>query len=187
MLHDFLNLCIFSFFVISVKNRLISDYGGFFCCRVISEMQHTLETRLPFYKWRCKYLLNLSDRMTMMKGMPLKVEWSNKISPLLDPYFYNINTFNAPFQSQFSFIIILMTCSCFGCVVVYLKYDNICGNLVPTALNFFYFSVNKKIPWVHYCLCGANFCLESPFQVTLQRQYLSLLLWSCYFLETTIT
>ena len=39
----------------------------------------------------------------MMKAMLLKVEWSNKISPLLHPYFYNINTFNAPFKSQFSF------------------------------------------------------------------------------------
>ena len=39
----------------------------------------------------------------MMKAMLLKVEWSNKISPLLHPYFYNINTFNATFKLQFSF------------------------------------------------------------------------------------
>ena len=42
-------------------------------------------------------------KMTMMKAMPLKVECSNKISPLLHPYFYNINTFNASFKSQFNF------------------------------------------------------------------------------------
>ena len=41
--------------------------------------------------------------MAMMKAVPLKVESSNKISPLLDPYFYNINTFNASFKSQFYF------------------------------------------------------------------------------------
>ena len=66
-------------------------------------MQHARETKLPFYKWRCEYLLNLSDRMEMMKAMSLKVECSNKISPLLHPYFYNINTFNATFKLQFSF------------------------------------------------------------------------------------
>ena len=71
---------------------------------------------------------------------------------------------------------ILMTSSCFGCVVVYLKYVNLGGNLVPRALNFFRLSVNKKIPWVRYCLCGTNFCLECSLQVTLQRQYLSLIL-----------
>ena len=90
MFNDFLNLCIFSLFVISIINRLISDDGDFVCCRVISEMQHALETRLPFYKWRYEYLLNLSDRMAMMKAMPLKVECSNKINPLLHPYFCNI-------------------------------------------------------------------------------------------------
>ena len=41
--------------------------------------------------------------MAMMKAMPLKVECSNKISPLLHSYFYNINTFNASFKSQFNF------------------------------------------------------------------------------------
>ena len=51
MFNDFLNLCIFSLFVISVINRLTSDDGDFVCCRVISEMQHAPETRLPFYKW----------------------------------------------------------------------------------------------------------------------------------------
>ena len=103
MFNDFLNLCIFSLFVISIINRLISDDGDFVCCRVISEMQHALETRLPFYKWRYEYLLNLRDRMAMMKAMPLKVECSNKISPLLHPYFYNINTFSASFKLQFNF------------------------------------------------------------------------------------
>ena len=46
----FPNLCIFSLLVISIKNALISDNGDFVCCRVISEMQHALDTRLPFYK-----------------------------------------------------------------------------------------------------------------------------------------
>ena len=103
MFNDFLNLCIFSLFIISIINRQISDDGDFVCCRVISEMQHALETRLSFYKRRYEYLLNLRDRMSMMKVMPLKVECSNKISPLLHPYFYNINTFNASFKSQFDF------------------------------------------------------------------------------------
>ena len=95
MFNDFINLRIFSLFVISITIRLTLDDV---CCRVISEMQHALETRLPFYKWRHKYLLNLHDRMAMVKAMPLKVECSNKISPLLHPYFYNINTFNASFK-----------------------------------------------------------------------------------------
>ena len=99
----FPNLCIFSLFVISIIDPLISDGGDFVCCRVISEMHHVLETRLSFYKRRYEYLLNLRDRMSMMKAMPLKVECSNKISPLLHPYFYNINTFNASFKSQFNF------------------------------------------------------------------------------------
>ena len=99
MFNDFLNLCIFLLFVISIINRLMSDDGDFVYCRVISEMQHALETRLPFYKWRYEYLLNLRDRMAMMKAMPLKVESSNKISPLLHPCFYNINTFNDSFKS----------------------------------------------------------------------------------------
>ena len=99
----FPNLCIFSLFVISIIDPLISDDGDFVCCRVISEMQHVLETRLPFYKRRYEYLLNLRDCMAMMKAMPLKVEWSNKIRPLLHSYFYYINTFNASFKSQFNF------------------------------------------------------------------------------------
>ena len=41
--------------------------------------------------------------MAMMKAIPLKVERSNKISPLLHPYFYNINIFNASLKSQFNF------------------------------------------------------------------------------------
>ena len=41
--------------------------------------------------------------MAMIKAMPLKVECFNKINPLLHSYFYNINTFNASFKSQFSF------------------------------------------------------------------------------------
>ena len=99
----FSNLVIFSVFVISIINPLISDDGDFVCCRVKSEKQHGLETRLPFDKWRYEYLLNSRDRMAMMKAMPLKDECSNKISPLLHPYFYNINTFNASFKSQFNF------------------------------------------------------------------------------------
>ena len=88
----FPNLCIFWLFVVSIISPLISDDGDFVYCRVISEMQHALETRLPFYKWRYEYLLNLCDRMAMMKAMPLKVECSNKISPLLHSYFYNIQS-----------------------------------------------------------------------------------------------
>ena len=93
MFNDFLNLCIFSLFVISIINHLISDDVDFLWD----------ETRLPFYKWRYKYLLHLCDRMAMMKAMPLKIECSNKISPLLHQYFYNINTFNASFKLQFNF------------------------------------------------------------------------------------
>ena len=77
-----------------------------------------------------------------------------------------------------------MTCSYFGCVV---------DNLVPRALNFFHLSVKKNaLGTLHHCLCRGYFCfrshrktnshkmeslrLMSPLQVTLQRQYLSLLL-----------
>ena len=75
--------------------------------------------------------------------------------------------------------------------------SNLVGNLVPKILNFFHHSVNKKMIWVRYCLGVANLCLRyrrkinshkmegfglmSPLQVTLQRRYLSLLLWNCYF------
>ena len=41
--------------------------------------------------------------MAMMKAIPLKVECSKKIGPLLHPYLYNINIFNASFKSQFYF------------------------------------------------------------------------------------
>ena len=99
----FNDLCIFTLFVISIINSLILDDGDFVCYRVISEMQHAQATKLLFYKQRYKYLLNSRDRMAMMKTMPLKVECSNKISPLLHPYFYNINTFNASIKSQFNF------------------------------------------------------------------------------------
>ena len=104
MFNDFLILCVFSLFLISIINRLISDDGDFVWCRVISEMQHALETRVPFHKWRYEYLFNSGHRMAMMKAIPLKVECCNKISPLLHPYFYNIHTFNASFKSQFNFI-----------------------------------------------------------------------------------
>ena len=33
----------------------------------------------------------------------MKIEYPNKISPLLHPCFYNINAFNAYFKSQFNF------------------------------------------------------------------------------------
>ena len=42
--------------------------------------------------------------MSMVKAMPLKVECYNKISPLLHPYFYNVNIFNTSFKLQFYFI-----------------------------------------------------------------------------------
>ena len=61
------------FFVISITNPLILDEEDFACCCVISEMQHALDKRLPFYKWSYKYLLKGCDRMAMMKAMPLKV------------------------------------------------------------------------------------------------------------------
>ena len=79
----FPNLCIFWLFVISVISPLISGDGDFVCCRVISEMQHALEIRLSFYKWRYEYLLNSRDRMPVMKEISLKVECSHKIRPLL--------------------------------------------------------------------------------------------------------
>ena len=53
---------------------------------------------------RYEFLLKSRDRMAVMKAIPLKVERSNKISPLLHPYFYKINTFNASLKSQFNFI-----------------------------------------------------------------------------------
>ena len=43
----FPNLCIFSLLVFPIINPLISDDGDFVCCRVISEIQHALEKRLP--------------------------------------------------------------------------------------------------------------------------------------------
>ena len=52
---------------------------------------------------RYEFLLKSRDRMAVMKAKPLKVERSNKISPLLHPYFYNINIFNASLKSQFNF------------------------------------------------------------------------------------
>ena len=94
--------CFFSL-VVSIINPLISDDGDFACCHVISEMQNALKTRLPFYEWRIESLLHSHDHMAMMKAMLVKVEHSNKISPLLHPYFYNINAFNASLKSQFNF------------------------------------------------------------------------------------
>ena len=90
----FPNFCIFSLFVISITNPLISDDEDFVCCRVISEMQHALDKRLPFYKWRYKYLLNSRDRVAMMKAMPLNIN-------TLSINTYSINTFNVSFKSQF--------------------------------------------------------------------------------------
>ena len=131
--------------------------------------------------------------MAMMKAMPLKVECSNKISPLLHLYFYNINFFNASFKSQFYFThnldelyVIVLDVQQYT-----LSMSTLVGNLFPRILNFFHHSVNKKMPWVHYCLGEANVCLRSrrkinshkmfPLQVTLQRQYSSLHLQNCYF------
>ena len=94
---------LFSLVVISIINPLLSDDGDFVYCRLISDMQHALKTGLPFHEWRYEFLLNSRDLMAMMKAIPLKVERSNKISPLLHPYFYNINIFNASLKSQFNF------------------------------------------------------------------------------------
>ena len=185
----FPNLCIFLLFVISVINPLISDDGDFVCCHVISEMQHALETRLPFYKWRYQYLLNSRDRIAMMKVM-----WKLNALTRLVPYYIHISTIQIPLTLLLNCNLILpiiwMSCNCFECVVVYLKYVNIGGKS-------FQFSVNQKMPWIRYCLGGANFCwrscsnikshkragfwLISQLQVTLLRQYSSLLLWSCFF------
>lgn len=44
----FSDLCIFSLFVIYIINPLISEDGAFVYRRLISEMQHAPETRLPF-------------------------------------------------------------------------------------------------------------------------------------------
>ena len=93
----FQNLCIFSLFVISIINPLISDDGDFVCRRLISEMQHALETRLLFYKWRYEYLLYddavvavvmvvVVAVVVVKKESNIKVEFSNRISPL-NPYF----------------------------------------------------------------------------------------------------
>ena len=51
-------------------------------------------------------MLEFSDSPTqiLMVFLSSKVECSNKISPLLHSYFYNINIFNASLKSQFSFI-----------------------------------------------------------------------------------
>ena len=97
----FPDLCIFSLFVISIINPLISDDGDFVCRRLISEMQHALETRLLLYKWRYEYLLNddvvvaavvvvvvavVVVVVVVKKESNMKVEFPNKISPL-NPYF----------------------------------------------------------------------------------------------------
>ena len=88
----FPNLCIFSLLVISIVNPLITDAENYVCRRFISEMQHTLETRLLFYKWRYKYLLNddvvvaIVAVAVVKKENNVKVEFPNKIS-LLNPYF----------------------------------------------------------------------------------------------------
>ena len=86
----------------------------------------------------------------MMKAMPLKVECSNKISPLLHPYFCNINNFSALFKSQFHFTHNLVDLQLFWMCSSNLNF-----------LNFLHLSVNKIMPWVRYCLCEANFCLRS--------------------------
>ena len=62
----FPNVSIFSVFVIFIITPLILGDGDFVCCCVILEMQHALDTRLPFYKWRYEYLLNSRDHMAMM-------------------------------------------------------------------------------------------------------------------------
>ena len=94
----FPNLCIFSLFVISTINPLISDDGNFVCRRLISEMQHALNSRLLFYKWRYEYLLNgdvvavvvvvvvAAVVVVVKKESSMKVEFPNKISSL-NPYF----------------------------------------------------------------------------------------------------
>ena len=96
----FPNLCIFSLFVISIINPLISDDGDFVCRRLISEMQHALETRLLFYRWRYEYLLNddvvvavvvvvvVAVVVVVKKESKMKVEFPNKISPLFLEYKY---------------------------------------------------------------------------------------------------
>ena len=50
MLNYFPRFMHFWLFVISIINPLISNDGDFVYCGVISEMQHVLEMRLPFYK-----------------------------------------------------------------------------------------------------------------------------------------
>ena len=130
--------CFFSLVVISIINSLISDDGDFACCHVISEMQNALKARLPFYEWRFESLLHSHDHMAMMKAMPVKVEHSNKISPLLHPY-----TFNAFLKSQFNFTYNLDELYCFGCVVVYLKYVKLGGQSCP-QIPFFHLSIKKN-------------------------------------------
>ena len=95
---NFPNLCIFWFFVISIINLLISEDGDFVCRRLISEMQHVLETRLLFYRGRYEYYL-INDvavavvvvvvaavAVVVRKESNMKVELPNIISPS-NPYF----------------------------------------------------------------------------------------------------
>ena len=96
MFNDFLNLCIFSLFVISIINRLILHDGDFVCCRVISEYN------MP-WKWGCLSINGDTSMRTHGNYESNALECCNKISHLLHPYFYNINTFNASFKSQFNF------------------------------------------------------------------------------------
>ena len=87
----------FPLFVISVINPLVSDEGDFVCRRLISEMQHVLETGLLFYKWRYEYLLNDNVVVVVVvvvvavvvavvvvvirKESNMKVQFPNNISP----------------------------------------------------------------------------------------------------------
>ena len=97
----FSDLCIFLVFVIYIITPLILEDGAFVYRRVISEMQHALETRLLFYKWRYEYLLNdnvvvavvvvvvfavVAVAVVIKKEGNLKIEFPNNIGSL-NPYF----------------------------------------------------------------------------------------------------
>ena len=94
----FQNLCIFSLFVISTINPPKLDDEDFACRGLISEMQHALDSRLLFKKWRYEYLLNDDVVVVVVvvvvavvvvvvkKESNMKVKFHDKISPL-NPYF----------------------------------------------------------------------------------------------------
>ena len=101
MFNDFLRFMHFFAFCYLHYKPLISEDGAFVYRRLISEMQHALERRLLFYKWRYEYLLNddvvvavvvvvvfavVAVAVVIKKESNLKIEFPNNIGSL-NPYF----------------------------------------------------------------------------------------------------